>query len=183
MNAVMKPMADYHELLLGCGAARDKRIRWDKVPTDWQNVTTHDIDPDSGADTVHDLDVLPYPWADNSFDEIHAYEVLEHTGSQGDAKFFFAQFAELYRMLKPGGYLACTVPAWDSQVAWCMPDHKRVIAEGSIAILDHRYYADLGKPSGIAKADYRKQLGTTNFQTIAHKIEGDNFGFVLKAMK
>jgi len=183
MNAVLKPATDYRELLLGCGSARDKRIKWNEVPQEWQNLTTHDIDPDSGADVVHDLNVLPYPWADNSFDEIAAYEVLEHCGSQGDAKFFFAQFAEFYRILKPGGHMACTVPAWDSQVAWGMPDHRRVITEGSLAILDHRYYYDLGKPTGLGKADYRKQLGATNFQTVAHKMEGDSFGFVLRAVK
>ncbi len=173
----------YAELLLGCGKARDKRVKFSLVKDEWQNLTTHDIDPDSGADVIHDLEVLPYPWADNSFDEVHAYEVMEHCGTQGDAKFFFAQWAELYRILKPGGYFVCTVPAWDSQTAWCMPDHKRVLAEGSIAILDHRYYDNLGTPEGRGKADYRKVLGTTHFQCIAHMSTTDNFGFVLQALK
>ena len=29
------------------------------------------------------------PFGDDAFDEIHAYEVLEHTGRQGDWRFFF----------------------------------------------------------------------------------------------
>lgn len=183
MNAVLKPLDNYRELLLGCGSARDKRVRWGDVPETWQSLSTHDIDPETGADVIHDLNVFPYPWADNEFDEVHAYEVLEHCGRQGDAAFFFAQFAEFYRILKPGGYFVGTTPAWDAQTAWCMPDHCRVIAEGSLAILDHRYYRDLGQHSGRGKADYRKALGTTNFETIAHKTEGDNFGFVMRAVK
>src|SRR3546814_9594459 len=87
-----------------------------------------DHDPNCGADIVHDLDVMPWPVESDVFDEVHAYEVLEHLGSQGDFRSFFAHFGEIYRALKDGGILFATVPAWDSVWAWADPSHRRVIA-------------------------------------------------------
>ena len=34
-----------------------------------------------GVDVVHNLDIFPYPFEANSFDEVHCYHVLEHDGS------------------------------------------------------------------------------------------------------
>ncbi len=31
-----------------------------------------------GVDVVHDLEITPYPFPDNKFDEAHIYHVLEH---------------------------------------------------------------------------------------------------------
>ena len=47
------------ELLIGCGNRRDKRVGSMSSP-DWTELTTLDIDPNAGADVVHDLNVLPY---------------------------------------------------------------------------------------------------------------------------
>jgi hypothetical protein len=65
------------ELLIGCGNDRKKKVRFSEVPDEWTNLTTLDIDPEAKPDVVHDLNVLPYPFEDNQFTEIHAYEVLE----------------------------------------------------------------------------------------------------------
>ena len=91
------------ELLLGCGNSREKQVKWTGSDGPFENVTTLDIDQGCEPDVVHDLNVMPLPFDDDSFDEIHAYECLEHTGKQGDWKFFFDQFSELHRLLKPGG--------------------------------------------------------------------------------
>lgn len=136
------------ELLLGCGVSRKKKIYLDgKV--DFENLTTLDIDPEVSPDVVHDLNVLPYPFEDNTFDEIHAYEVLEHFGTQGDYKGFFKQFEELHRILKPNGRLIATVPIWNGLWAWGDPGHTRVINRGTLMFLDQDNY---GKPP---MTDYR----------------------------
>lgn len=46
------------------------------------------------------------PFADNSFDKVIASEVLEHIDDDA------AAIGELLRVIRPGGVLAVTVPAW-----------------------------------------------------------------------
>jgi SAM-dependent methyltransferase len=178
MNAQLKP-AEYRELLIGCGNSNKKRIHFDKVPELFQDLTTMDISDCVGADVVHDLDVLPYPFADNTFDEIHAYEVLEHCGRQGDWKFFFAQFSEFYRILKPGGYLMGTVPMWDSPWAWGDPGHTRIISKQCLSYLDQQHYEQVGNNSS---SDYRN-VWKGNFECTGYQESAHQLGFVIRAMK
>ena len=73
------------ELLLGCGNSRDKKVHWSGTTKEWANLTTLDIDPDVEPDVEWDLNKIPLPFDENTFDEIHAYECLEHCGTQRDA--------------------------------------------------------------------------------------------------
>jgi SAM-dependent methyltransferase len=126
--------------------------------------------------------MLPYPFPDNEFDEIHAYEVLEHTGMQGDYHFFFAQFAELWRILRPDGFLCATVPMWDSVWAWADPGHTRVISKDTLSFLCPEHYEQLTDETS-ASSDYREMLGKTNFQPIGIEEGEHQFGFVMQAKK
>lgn len=136
------------ELLIGCGNSREKRL----VPHDahWEGLVTLDITGE--PDVTHDLEVFPYPFEDESFNEIHAYEVLEHTGSQGDTEFFFGQFNELRRILRTGGYLCLSVPLHTSIWAMGDPGHKRVLPRTVFSFLTKDHYNQVGK---TACADYR----------------------------
>ena len=167
------------ELLIGCGNARNKQISFEGIPKDWTELTTLDFDPSVKPDVVHDLNVLPYPFADDSFDEVHAYEVLEHCGRQGDWRFFFDQFHELWRILKPGGYLCATVPMWDSPWAWGDPQHCRVIPKVSLIFLNQEEYNQCGN---TAMTDYRPWW-KGNFRTVAVDETEHRLGFVLQAVK
>src|SRR3546814_6014455 len=86
------------------------------------------------------------------FDEVHAYEVLEHLGSQGDFRSFFAHFGEIYRALKDGGILFATVPAWDSVWAWADPSHRRVIAPETLVFLDQTQYREDRKSTRLTSS-------------------------------
>lgn len=141
---------------------------------------TLDFNEDHEPDVVHDLEIFPYPFKHNAFEEIHAYEVLEHTGQQGDFRFFFKQFEEFYRILVPGGKLYGSVPAWNSVWAWGDPSHRRVLSHGSLIFL--------------SQEEYKKQVGKTamsdfrfcyqgNFETVFQEYKGENFWFILKAIK
>lgn len=167
------------ELLIGCGNQRRKVITFKEIGQDWTALTTLDIDPSTGCDVVHDLNVLPLPFADDQFKEIHAYETLEHCGRQGDWRFFLDQFGEFYRILQPGGYLIATVPMWDSPWAWGDPGHTRVITKGSLVFLNRDEYEQIGK---TAMTDYRPWL-KCDFKTVAISEKNDTFGFVLQANK
>ena len=128
------------ELLIGCGNSRRKKLSFGSH--EWSHLVTMDHDPRCGADIIHDLDVTPWPVDDNAFAEVHAYEVLEHLGQQGDFRSFFAHFEEIYRVLEDGGLLFATVPAWDDVWAWADPSHRRVIAPQSLVFLDRTQYRD-----------------------------------------
>ncbi len=167
------------ELLIGCGNNRDKKVTGSWTTSVWENLVTLDMDPEAKPDVVHDLNALPYPFADDEFDEIHAYEVLEHCGRQGDYKFFFAQFHEFWRILKPGGYLVATVPMWDSPWAWGDPGHTRVIPKESLIFLDQREYSQIGSTS---MTDYRAEW-KGNFLGFAFTESDHQLGFILKAIK
>jgi len=53
---------------------------------------------------VFDLDVFPYPFEDNTFDEIYSAHVLEHVTDMGKT------MEELTRIGKPGCEIKVIVP-------------------------------------------------------------------------
>lgn len=135
-----------------------------------------DIDPDCGADVVHDLNVLPYPFEDGEFDEIHAYNILEHCGSQGDVEFFFAQFNELGRILRPGGMLAGVVPGLESPWLWGDPGHTRAITLDMLQFLDRSFYGD-----GRTQSEAYLKLLTCSWRIEWHEVlENKLLAFVLR---
>lgn len=167
------------ELLLGSGNSTDKRIRFEGIPDRWTTLITLDSDEGTDPDLVHDLRNMPLPFDDDMFDEIHAYEVLEHCGSQGDWRLFFNQFSEFHRILKPGGFFCATVPMWDSPWAWGDPGHSRVISRQSLLFLCREEYAQVGKSP---MTDYRPYYSGDFTLHAANETE-HQFGFVLKAIK
>jgi 2-polyprenyl-3-methyl-5-hydroxy-6-metoxy-1,4-benzoquinol methylase len=72
--------------------------------------------PNGMADCVTgDATKLPYP--DNTFDRIIASEVMEHIPDDVGA------LDELFRVLKPGGTLAVTIPAFfPEKICWAISD-------------------------------------------------------------
>lgn len=168
------------ELLLGCGHRRDKLLVPEGRPAEWTDLTTVDINPRCGADFVMDLDVMhDWPLPTGAFHEVHAYEVLEHLGRQGDAAAFFHHFAQIYRILKPHGLLCATVPSRYGPWVWGDPGHTRVILRETLAFLDRATYHQLGQ---TAISDYRA-FWPGDFQCVYHRDVRATFEFVLRAVK
>jgi SAM-dependent methyltransferase len=70
---------------------------------------------------------LPFP--DASFDRVIAAEVLEHLPADTDA------MGELFRVLKPGGLIAVTVPRWlPEKVCWALSDDYHEVEGGHVRI-------------------------------------------------
>lgn len=127
------------ELLIGCGV-RTKKDLCVNNKREFENPVRLDINEDRKPDVVHDLNVHPLPFDDNEFDEIHAYDVLEHLGSQGDYKFFFKEFTEYARILKPKGLFIASVPLYTSVWAFGDPSHTRVFCKQWLYFLDQDFY-------------------------------------------
>lgn len=174
------------ELLIGSGPSRVKKVLLEGQPPTWENLTTLDMDPECGADVVWDLNQFPYPFEDNSFDEVHAYEVLEHLGQQGDFRFFFKQFEELWRILKPDGGLFATVPGPKSPWVWGDPGHTRVITLDMLSFLDQDFYAlkENGQPKYVQSTYYQK-IYKGNFKIMGKAYENNEWTllFMLRAVK
>lgn len=168
------------ELLLGCGNSRHKKIYTEDDSNEWHDLTTVDIDPNCGADVIHDLNVTPWPFEDDTFDEIHAYEVIEHLGRQGDYESFFSQFTEIYRILKPGGLLIGTTPSFNSRWVWGDPGHTRYFGPESLVFLDQaEYNKQIGKSQ---MTDYRR-VWRGDLSVVGINEDDDDFQFILEAVK
>lgn len=87
-----------------------------------------DRSPDSLADVVHDLDVLPYPFPDSSFDRIVCRDVLEHLTDP------LAVMREIHRIGRPGALIEIRTPHFSSCLAYADPTHRHVFG---LATLDH----------------------------------------------
>lgn len=166
------------ELLLGCGSNHAKQIIY-RGRADWSSLTTLDHNSDHKPDVVWDMADLPLPFADDSLDEIHAYECLEHVGAQGDWRFFFAQWSDFWRMLKPGGVFIGTCPAAGSPWAWGDPSHTRIIGPECLIFLNQPAYEQVGTSP---MSDFR-HVYTADFDIIHSRTAGHRFEFVLQAVK
>lgn len=171
------------ELLLGAGSSHERRLVVNGRKG-WSKLVKLDFNEDHNPDVVHDLNVTPWPFEDSTFDEVHAYEVLEHLGQQGDFRAFFATFFEVWRILRPGGYLAATCPSWKSMWAWGDPSHTRVISSGSLVFLDQeQYHIQVGH---TAMSDFRfcwRGDFKATWVNMAGEADGSGFSFILQAVK
>lgn len=165
------------DLLLGCGASRERHLNTGRA--EWSRLVTLDINPDHKPDIVHDLANVPLPFEDDTFDEIHAYEVMEHVGQQGDWRFFFDQWSDLWRILKPDGVFFGTSPAANSPWAWGDPGHTRVLSPECMTYLSQPMYAQIGV---TAMTDYRF-VYKADFDPVYCQNRGNQFIYILKAVK
>ncbi len=84
---------------LGCGRS--------KVP----GTIGIDMDPESDADIILDIDKEPIPLEDNSVDKVRSSQFFEHLEDP------FRVLREIYRILRPGGEIFIEVPHYTSHIA------------------------------------------------------------------
>ena len=84
--------------------------------------------PPAGAAALSaDATCLPFP--DGSFDAVIAAEILEHLPDDD------AAMAEIARVLRPGGTVAVTVPAWlPERVCWALSTEYHNVPGGHVRI-------------------------------------------------
>ena len=132
------------KLNLGCGV---KRVEG------WVNVDKY---PGLGPDVVHDLEVLPWPWADNSVSEVLLAHVLEHLGQQTDT--FLGIMRELYRICRPGAVIHVVVPHPRHDDFINDPTHVRAITPEVMSLFDRRVNLEWQR-SGVANSQLALVLG------------------------
>ena len=107
-------------LNLGCGAQKlDGFIGVDKY---------------GEPDVRHDLEQLPWPWADSSVAAVKMIHVLEHLGQ--DPKVFIGIMKELYRVCAPGARIEIVVPHPRHDYFLGDPTHVRPITYQVMSLFD-----------------------------------------------
>ena len=110
------------KLNLGCG---------DQIKEGYVNL---DIIPFKGVDVLHDMNKFPYPFKDNTFEEVIAVHVLEHTQD------LFKTMQELFRICKDKAILKIIVPHYTHSTAFTCPDHKRFFGIDSLGHFGGLYF-------------------------------------------
>lgn len=103
-----------------------------KDPNKWINHDLHKHREE--IDAIWDLNILPWPWKDESFSSIIAKAVFEHL----DIDLLIA-VDECWRLLMPGGELYVKVPnAEDVIGCWGDPTHRRPYTLSFTSIFDYK---------------------------------------------
>lgn len=164
------------ELLIGAGSNHERKLAHNGR-REWDNLVTLDMNDEHLPDVVWDLNKVPLPFGDDTADSISAYDVLEHVGVQGDWQFFFDQWSDFWRILKPGGHFFGISPCGASPWAWADPGHTRVIAPESLIFLSQPNY---GHPP---MTDYRFCYQADFDVIYSETYDNLQHGFVLQAVK
>ena len=175
-------------LLLGGGNSRLRRLHLFDDAEDFStdNLTTLDMNPNCNPDVLMDLEEITtggrLPFKDESFDQIHAYDVLEHVGKQGDWKGFFAEFEEYHRVLRVGGLMYILVPI--GRDAFADPGHTRFFSRNHFEFLSQSFnkQSDL-KPGELSvRTDY-SWYWKKNFDVMALNEFSTRIGTILRKTK
>ena len=105
-SPTVAPVVEKRVLDVGCG--------WNKTP----GAIGIDSNPRTHADVIHDLGVLPYPFANDEFDEVVCSHVAEHVPD------VMAFVTELFRITKPGGLIKITTPHYSNPDWPTDPTHR-----------------------------------------------------------
>jgi ubiquinone/menaquinone biosynthesis C-methylase UbiE len=112
------------KLNMGCG---HNKLRG------WVNV---DLFSECSPDLVLDLEALPWPWPDDSVDQVLFNHSLEHLGQ--NARTFLGIMKELYRVCQDGAQIQISVPHPRHDHFIDDPTHVRVITPGTLTLFDRR---------------------------------------------
>jgi SAM-dependent methyltransferase len=87
------------------------------------------------VDVAHDLEELPWPWPDEGFETVIAFDVMGHLTL--DVAHWLD---EAWRILRPAGRLQLRLPAFDNPLSYRDPTQRRVFHEETF------YYWQPGHP-------------------------------------
>lgn len=77
-----------------------------------------DLNPKSNADIIHNLNRFPYPFPNNRFDQIMAFNIIEHLDD------IVKVMEEIYRIAKIGAKVYITTGHFSSLDSFTDPTHK-----------------------------------------------------------
>lgn len=124
---------------------------------------------DYGGNLIHDLNSFPYPFDDNTFDEIYCSHILEHLDN------FNNTINEIYRIAKPNSILIVYAPFFLNTKYFGEPDHKIPF---SIRTFDNYEYIENKKLKFYEKWKLHHRTnykGKAQFEILEKKFNVSNF--------
>ncbi len=120
-----------------------------------------------GVDMLCDLRALPWPWADNSVDQVHCAHFVEHlTGAER-----VAFFNELDRVMKPGATAEIITPDWSNPSAYGDPTHQwPPMSRWYVAYLD-KQWRDKEAPHVPYTCDFASRCAFTTEEWLRNESE------------
>jgi SAM-dependent methyltransferase len=119
-----------------------------------------DREPAVRPDVLHDLNRLPWPFADDAFDCVKAFDVIEHLDD------VVATMMEIHRVCRHGARIEITVPHFSSCNAFTDPTHARSLGWSSF----HYFTGEAPINYGIACRFERKVANLIFHPSIANKV-------------
>lgn len=104
-------MSDFKQKILDVGCGTNKV----------EGAIGLDYNPKTGADVIHDLGDIPYPFKDNEFDRVISRHVVEHVPD------VMAFVTELFRITKNGGKIELVTPHYTNPDWSADPTHRNHI--------------------------------------------------------
>lgn len=135
----------------------DRKVKLDLACGQTPRAGFRGVDLFTGDERV-DLLSFPWPWADNSVDEVVCSHFVEHIpmgyvdgagfvhalAAPGRRDLLFAFFDEMHRVLKPGGRAEIVVPYVQHRRAFQDPTHRRFIPEETFNYLNAEWRKGVG---------------------------------------
>lgn len=122
----------------GCGKNKQK----DFIGVDFEKF--------EGVDKVHDLRKAPYPFKDNSVDQVFSSHFIEHL--TGEERITF--FNELGRIMKKGATAQIIAPHWSHDCAYGDPTHKFPPISGWTFLYLLKSWRDVNAPHAKYTCDF-----------------------------
>ena len=94
------------------------------------------VDKYGNPDKKIDLEKFPWPWKDNSIDEVLLIHVLEHLGES--TKIYLKIIQELYRICKPNAKIIIHVPHPRHDTFLNDPTHVRIITPNGLSLFSQK---------------------------------------------
>lgn len=119
-----------------------------------------DLVAETGPDVVHNLNRIPWPFPDNSFDQVHAYDVVEHLDD------VIATVQEIHRVCRPGAVVHITVPHFSCANAFRDPTHQHYFSA-----LSFHYFTGENQFAFYTSVKYRRRRNTIVFSpSLVNKV-------------
>ncbi len=151
---------------LGTGTIIDIGVGRPPVEKGWITVDYLEM---SKPHIIHNLDIFPYPFEDNSVDEIKANYIIEHLHYRMEA------LTEILRICKVGAKIEILLPHWSHMLAWSSVQHTRGFSIESFDMYKEQFtncdgekYFDVEKKEYYAYMMSMPKLGQFN-QWLANK--------------
>ena len=98
------------------------------------------VDKAGSPNIKHDLEEFPWPWENDSVEEILLDHVLEHLGK--DTNIYLAIMKEMYRVCRAGAKIRIIVPHFRHHSFFDDPTHVRVITPMGLILFSKKSNLD-----------------------------------------